>query len=78
MARRHSLLYLHCLLKFKTEEFTIAGEAENNSPLGFAACLSKNSKFLTQNSDGSCQPLLCFSLFLLKTLPTTADSLNDV
>ena len=89
MARRHSLLYLHCLLKFKTEEFTIAGEAENKSPLGFAACLSKNSKFLTQNSDGSCQPLLCFLCFsaygrvlwsqvFVKALPTTADSLNDV
>ena len=24
------------------DTFKIAGEAENNSPLGFAACLSKN------------------------------------
>ena len=40
MARRHSLLYLHCLLKFKTEEFTIAGEAENKSKLKIP-----NSKF---------------------------------
>ena len=34
------------------DTFKIAGEAENNSPLGFAACLSKNSKFKTPNSDG--------------------------
>mgnify|MGYP000360928820 FL=1 len=53
--------------QFTTEQFKIAGEAENNSPLGFAACLSKNSKFKTPNSDGIPSDTI-FAFLMLNTM----------
>ena len=49
-----------------TEQFIIAGEAENNSSLGFAACLSKNSKIKIPNSSAG-PPKTIFAFLMLNT-----------
>ena len=61
--------------KFKIKQFKIAGEAENNSPPGFAACLSKSSKFLIQNSDGS---LPSYTIFAFLTLNTPRSAHEEI
>jgi hypothetical protein len=52
------------------DTFKIAGEAENNSPLGFAACLSKNSKLKIPNS--SAVPSKTIFAFLTLNTPRSA------
>ena len=76
--RRICIILINELAKVQasrlSEQFKIAGEAENNSSLGFAACLSKNSKIKIPNS--SAGPLKMIFAFLM--LNTTSPAHNKI